>query len=95
MNASTLLITGDTPATRSLLGTAIRILDQDDELDGLLGLLPIDEFRREFIAKAKAAFAEAFAKSEEMHERFETDSEYRDGFLSKAYSQYFGKEVAR
>lgn len=85
MITPTLLITGDTPATRSLLKTAITILDQDDELDGLLERLPIDEFRRVFFAKARSAFAEAYGRSAEMQERFETDSEYRDGFLSRAY----------
>jgi hypothetical protein len=74
--------TGDT-AARSLLSSTIRILDQDAELEGLLTKLPGGEFKRVFLAKAHAAFAEAYARSEEMYERFETDSEYRDGFVSK------------
>jgi hypothetical protein len=73
--------------TEPLLRSAVRILDQDADLESLLQVLPSAEFQRVFFRAAEMALAEAYAKSEEMHERFETDAEYRDGFLARAYNQ--------
>lgn len=73
----------DTREALSLLHSTINNLDKDFRV--ALSLLPRDEFKRVFLAAAEMALAEAYAKTEEMHERFETDVEYRDGFMARAY----------
>lgn len=77
------VVAEDTREALSLLHSTINNLDKDTRV--ALSLLSRAEFKRVFLAAAEMALAEAYAKTEEMHERFETDTEYRDGFLARAY----------
>jgi hypothetical protein len=88
------VVAEDTRESFSLLQSTVDILNQDADLDSLLRVLPRTEFKRVFFAAAEMALAEAYAKSEEMHERFETDDEYRDGFLARAYNHCVERRVA-
>lgn len=88
------VVADDTQSAFSLLSRTVDILDQDAHLESLHSVLPHAEFRRVFFKAAEMALAEAYARSEEMRERFNTDAEYQDGFLARGYNQCVERRVA-